>query len=176
MSRTFPKQPAVMKVRSECWWNKEQGDLYEIPENLRSLNHSRTVGELCMPRGILSALQVRGKSFTANGSMMKVLQGERDQLDHGEWLTTGGGHKSLPIYSRVNVVKDLQGLSRHRKRADVGNFESVQKLTAMCWQEMSKPGRSSAARKRKEWHLWKPQPGRSVEVFMSQIVTSLNNL
>lgn len=83
MFRTFPKQPAVVKMRRECWWNQGQRDLHEIPENLGILNQSRNASELCMPRGILSALQVQGKSFTANGSVMKVLQGEGDQLDHG---------------------------------------------------------------------------------------------
>lgn len=71
----------------------------------------------------------------------------------------GEGHKSLQIYSTVNVMKDLQDLSRHRKRAD---FEPVQKLTAMYWQEVSKPGRSSVAKKKREWHFWKPQLGRSM--------------
>lgn len=44
----------------------------------------------------------------------------------------------------------------------VADFEPVQKLTAMYWQEVSKPGRSSVAKKKREWHFWKPQLGRSM--------------
>lgn len=124
MSKTLPTQPSVLKVRSECWCSQGQGDLHEIPENLGYPNQSRTAS--------LEGYSVLCKPWVNHLQPMAVwwrcCRRKRDQLDHREWLTTGEGHKSLQIYSRVNVVKDLQGLRRHRKRVGCGKFWTSTKV------------------------------------------------